>query len=150
MSAAAVDIAAVAAAAPQSDEELLSSMGLSQSLAAELLSSSEDLMERYGADTTVEKFLEAHCNAHVRVSAETATAAAIKGAHGAAAFLATRAVRSLMCVFLVRCRCRLSVRRCVRVQVSALQSYCEQRVAAVQQEGEQAIEAIKTEYAPQQ
>jgi len=68
MSAAAVDIAAVAAAAPQSDEELLSSMGLSQSLAAELLSSSEELMERYGADTTVEKFLEAHCNAHVRLT----------------------------------------------------------------------------------
>jgi len=34
--------------------------------------------------------------------------------------------------------------------VSALQSYCEKRVAAVQQEGEQAIEAIKAEYAQQQ
>lgn len=141
-----MDIAAVAAAAPQSDEELLSSMGLSQSLAAELLSSSEELMERYGADTTVEKFLEAHCNAHVRVSAETATAAAIKGAHGAAAFS-----RHPSCSLThVRCRCRLFVCRCVRVQVSALQSYCEKRVAAVQQEGEQAIEAIKAEYAPQQ
>ena len=49
-----------------SDNELLTSMGLSAALAGELLSSGEELMEKFGPDTTVEKFLEMHCHNHVR------------------------------------------------------------------------------------
>lgn len=57
--------AAAAAAAPQTDADLLTSMGLSPSAALELLSSSEDLIAQYGKDTTVEEFLHRYCQNHI-------------------------------------------------------------------------------------
>lgn len=47
------------------DSALLVQLGLSQSVAAELLSDSSSLMEKYGSDMTVEKFLETLCKEHV-------------------------------------------------------------------------------------
>lgn len=53
------------ASSPLSDSDLLSSLGLSESAAQELLSSADQLIETYGADTTVEQFLQMQCEKHV-------------------------------------------------------------------------------------
>lgn len=47
------------------DSALLNSLGLSESDMQELLSSPERLISTYGADTTVEQFLEMQCEKHV-------------------------------------------------------------------------------------
>ena len=64
-SSAAAAAASASAAAPQSDSDLLTSMGLNPALALELLSSSEDLIAQYGKDTTVEEFLQRYCHTHI-------------------------------------------------------------------------------------
>jgi predicted nucleic acid-binding protein len=49
---------------PLSDSSLLAQLGLSEVTAAELLSSAEKLIGQYGADTTVEAFLEQQGKVH--------------------------------------------------------------------------------------
>jgi hypothetical protein len=64
-SAAAVSTAAIAAVPQMSDEEILSSMGLSAAVQQALLSSPDALLSSASGDLTVEQFLQQQCDRHV-------------------------------------------------------------------------------------
>lgn len=120
--------------------DLLASMGLSKEEAASLLASADDLIDQFGADTTVEKFLQMQCEKHVtrkRIHMQWGEKRVEKQCRAAIDGPLTHWPG---CVCSVCCCCFVC-------QVAALQSYCDQRVQSLQDEAARHIAEVKAQWA---